>query len=267
MLEFLAVGDTIVPAADEPGESAARVGQHDFEPGKGIQHAAEDQIRSRDRGFMGIADQVAQVIVAHALDAARVYRVQAQRETLRLAFRIDRPEGLVVEVPAVDVHRHVHAADARQSRRALEFLDGEFGRLHGQRHRAAEALRVLRIGSGARIIVRPREPHAEFGRRPVDHGVGEREEAHIYACLIHGLHHIVEVHHVRREGGHERYTRDGDRAPAFFVLADFRAIGAGFALEQLHPFGREPVRVYVDCLHVFSSLKTGTGGWGLGAGN
>ena len=92
---------------------------------------------------------------------------------------VDRPERFLVEVFAVDVHRHVHAAHARQLRRALKFLHGELGRLHRQHDSAEEALRVLAVRCGAGVVEGPRKLRAIFGRRPVDHRVGEREDADV----------------------------------------------------------------------------------------
>jgi len=59
------------------GERAAGMRQAHFQFGEGIEHAAENQRCRRDRGLVGVADEVAQMVQAHALDAARVHRMQA----------------------------------------------------------------------------------------------------------------------------------------------------------------------------------------------
>ena len=61
VLAFTADLVAVIEPADEVGQGAAGMGQAHLEVGHLVEHAAENQIRRRDRGIEGIAEQIGQV--------------------------------------------------------------------------------------------------------------------------------------------------------------------------------------------------------------
>ena len=107
-----------------------------------VEHAAENQAGGADRGLMRIPDEIGEMIFGHPLLAARRHRMQAERQLQRGAALVDRPEGAVVEIYAVDVQGHIDAAHAGQARGAFQLLDRKLRRLHGQHDRTAQLVRM-----------------------------------------------------------------------------------------------------------------------------
>ena len=156
-------------APDQRRERAACMRQHDLELRKRVHHAAEHQRRGGDAGIVRIAEEIAQVVAAHALGAHRVDRMQQDRQAQRFAARVNRPERFVVEVLAHHMRRQVDPAHAGQIGRAIKFLQRQRRRLHGQRQQAVETLRIADMRDREAVVVDLREPEPERRRRPVHH--------------------------------------------------------------------------------------------------
>src|SRR5713101_9123166 len=79
---------TYLPAVIEPanqnGERAATMGQIDPEFRMAVEHAAEDQVASGDRGLERIAEQVREVIGLGAIAAQSRQWMQENRQVERL---------------------------------------------------------------------------------------------------------------------------------------------------------------------------------------
>src|SRR5262245_27968207 len=114
MRAFLAHGSAMVHAPDQPREYAARMRQHHVEPGKRIQHAAENERSRGDARLERITEEVAEMVFTRAFAAGGRDRVQKYRQPEGLALRVNRKELLLVEVLAVHVSGHVDAADPWQ---------------------------------------------------------------------------------------------------------------------------------------------------------
>src|SRR6266436_9005891 len=93
----------VIEAANQNGESAATMGQVDLELRMAVEHAAEDQVGSGDRGLERIAEQVREVIGLGAIAAQSRQWMQENRQVERLNAREDRLKQRIVEVLSFDV--------------------------------------------------------------------------------------------------------------------------------------------------------------------
>jgi hypothetical protein len=123
---------------------AAAMRGDDFQAGEAVERALEDQVRQRDRGFQRIADGVAEPAVAgqplaglgHAL------RMDEQRHAELLGLGPYRMELGIRKLHAGDDAADGGALQPLLLHRGLEFLDGEIGRLQGERGESGEAVRL-----------------------------------------------------------------------------------------------------------------------------
>src|SRR5712691_8653520 len=89
VVELRAYLVTVVEAANQNGERAATMGQIDPEFRMAVEHAAENQVASGDRGLDRIAEQVREVIGLGAIAAQRRQWMQENRQVKRLDARKD----------------------------------------------------------------------------------------------------------------------------------------------------------------------------------
>src|SRR6266542_1189667 len=113
---LLAVTEPAVKIRQRP----ARVGQADLERREPVEHATEDQMRRGDGGVEWIAEEIAQVEGREPLGADHAERMEQHGQTERGGALEDREEGRIGELPPADIGAHVDAADAGQSRGAIE---------------------------------------------------------------------------------------------------------------------------------------------------
>ena len=224
MLELRAPPDAVVPSSSEPGKRATRVRQQDLQIREGVEHAPKNQAGRADRRFMRVTNEIGEMILAHSLLAARRHGMQAERQLQGSQALVDRPEGAVVEIHAIDVQGHVDAAHAGQARGAFQFLHRKLRRLHGQHDRAAQLVRMRLAGGRAGVVVGLRQLHAEAVRRPIHHRIGQGEDAQVDARLLHVLQDGRKLRHVLRKGLPERKLRSVDHAQPVFVGADKGAV-------------------------------------------
>ena len=202
-------------------------------------------------GVVWIAEEVAQVVAAHAVGADGVDRVQQDRESQRLAALVYRPGPFVVEILAHHVSREVNAAHARQVSGAVEFLQREIGRLHRQRQQAVKPLWIFKMRGSKAVVVDLREFQAERRRRPVDHRGRQRQRVNVHACLVHVLETDFETHISLLKN--RRIAREIERDLAARVAAHLGAIRRAFFFEQGDEIRRMPVRVRVDHPHAVAA--------------
>src|SRR5229473_1507133 len=119
VVEFRTYLVAVVEAANENGERAATMGQIDPEFRMAVEHAAEDQVASGDRGLERIAEQVREVVGLGAVAAQSRQWMQEDRQVERLDAREDRLEQRIVEVSPFDVGAQVDAAHAGQFARSI----------------------------------------------------------------------------------------------------------------------------------------------------
>src|SRR5262249_60690568 len=90
--------------------------QVDFQLGKPVEHAAENQRRRCDARIVWIPEEVAQVVLRCAFAAEGVDRMQKNRPFQLFRLGVDVPETAVIEVGAVDVRREIEPSYPGQAR-------------------------------------------------------------------------------------------------------------------------------------------------------
>ena len=156
----------VVHAADEPRESPAGLRQHHGQVRERIHDAAEHERGGGDADFVRIAEEVAQEMLPDALAAARIERVQEDGQAELLALLVDGPQRLVVEVPAVDVRRHVQRPDPGSFAARSISGSARSGLLQRQHHGPDETVGVLAMRRGGGVVPATRELRARTAGAP-----------------------------------------------------------------------------------------------------
>src|SRR2546430_10309926 len=102
-----------------------------------------------------------QVILAGALAADRLDRVQEDRPAELFRPAVDIPEPLLVQADPVDVGGEIHAAHAAQLRGALQLAQRELRILHRQEGEPHEPPQLPPIHSRSPTVVGPAERQAD----------------------------------------------------------------------------------------------------------
>lgn len=179
-----AVGEG-APAAVEPlrqiRNRAAQVSEHPANLREALDHAAEDESGSGQRGVKQEADERHQPVVLHGLDAQRICGMDVEDGGVGVGALVEREEARVVQRCAVDVAVDHHAAQAEFARGARVFDDGGGRVVERQRRERSEAAGPCAHDGGELVVDGARQ----FGGalRRLDHGAraGEAEDVMVNA--------------------------------------------------------------------------------------
>ncbi len=238
---LLAVTEPAVKIRQRP----ARVGQADLERREPVEHATEDQMRRGDGGVEWIAEEIAQVEGREPLGADHAERMEQHGQTERGGALEDREEGRIGELPPADIGAHVDAADAGQSRGAIELGERPHLVLHRQHGAAHEAVGVGHVRRARGVVEGSGETSTGRAVRPVHHRNGEREGLNAHALAVHRADAQVQVPVARLERWGARGAEDDDGAPGVRAIHAGAERRAGF-LDQPDEALRKEVRVDVD---------------------
>ena len=243
--------EAVLDATEGEGERAAAVREAEAQFRQSLEHAAEDHRGDRLRSFGGHSDQPREPVLLHPLLAHHVPGVHENGAAQLRGPCEDWKQLGSVEVPAADVRADLHAREAQVADAAGQFLDGEIGRLQGQRAQAQELAPIPGARIGELIVEEAgdverlpglRDPVTEHDR----HG-GE----HLHADL--GLVALGDAHggvpHVGRDVAKERpVVADHARGARVLALeADESAVAEPLA--PARDLGGEKVGMDVNASH------------------
>src|SRR6266853_1544578 len=169
VVEFRTYLVAVVEAAYQNGKRAATMGQGDLELRMAVEHAAEDQVASGDRGLERIAEQVREVIGLGAIAAQSRQWMQENRQVERLNAREDRLKQRIVEVSPFDVGAQVDAAHAGQFARAIEFVNGVIRVEHRQGQESNKPGWICEMRGTGAVIPRFGELEGNLRIAPIIH--------------------------------------------------------------------------------------------------
>ena len=175
-----------------------------------LDDAAVDHARHAERRLQREPERLHQVVLLESLAAEHRRRgVDEERHVERGGRLPHRVQGLVVEVPPVDVAADLDARELERSSHALQLLHREIGRLQRQRAGPQEAVRMPRHDGRDVVVLHP----AELGRRrPVgriaEQRRGRREHLPLDARLVHVGDAPDGIEGVGAQVPIERLTRD-----------------------------------------------------------
>ena len=109
---------------------AAAVRGDDLQPRVALQHAAEDDVRERDRGVERIADDVGEEVLRETPRLGESARVQEDDGPERLGPGPEPVKALVAEIDAANVGADLQPAETQSLHAVFQFGQCEFRRLH-----------------------------------------------------------------------------------------------------------------------------------------
>src|SRR6185369_4486532 len=131
---ILAMREGVIEPSPIAGDVTATMGNADFQFGKALEIAVENQVSDAQRGIQGMSNGVRKIVILHAPDEAGAERMQEYHhaELLDAGEEFFKPGAGEIDAP--DIGAEFNAAEAKLLDGAVQLSEGHAGVL--QRHGA-----------------------------------------------------------------------------------------------------------------------------------
>ena len=164
------------------------MGGTDFQPGKAIERAFEDQVRECDRGLQRIADRVGEKTVATQpaarLQLARAGGMHEDEDAQLLALLPERVELGIGEFLASHAAAHTDAAEAELLHGMFDLLCSKVGVLQGGRRIGNETFGIGSTELDQRLVLDPDQLRRGVATGAIPEGI-DAESLDIDALAVH----------------------------------------------------------------------------------